>query len=553
MSLSAELKLPYEVCALLINRGHSDIAAAKKYLRPRLENLLDASAMLGMMSAVDRLERAVAEKELILIHGDYDVDGMCSTTLLTTVLRWYGANVTPFIPRRLEDGYDLSDAGVRAAIAAGAKLVITCDCGTGARDPVAALKAHGIDVIVTDHHLPSPAGVPDCVAVLNPRQVGCPYPDKDLAGVGVAFKLALQLTRRLGHSERRVHGMLDLVALATIADIAPLRGENRILARNGLRLMRETRNVGLRALLRSSGVVDKPVTAGRVGFVVAPRLNAVGRLGHALRGVELLLSESEHDANAIARELEEMNRRRQDIDRLTLETARTMLADQRLPCGVVLASDEWHSGVVGIVASRVVEETGRPAVLIAVTDGIGKGSARSIPAFDLHAGLGECADLFVRYGGHRSAAGITIKPENIPEFARRFDAVVRSRVADEDFNPEVRIDLELNLLNADLDAIEKLQRHFEPFGHSNPGPVYLARSVVVSRQCRKIGESGLRFCVTAGHGTGRRDLDVITWTMLARQEELVEGCSIDMVFRLERDDWNGHTRLQARLLDFRSS
>lgn len=504
-----------------------------------------------MGPAVDRIEHAIRHGELILVHGDYDVDGICSTTLLTRVLRDYGARVLPFIPKRLTDGYDLGDAGVQAALECGARVVVTCDCGTSAANAVTRLSAEGVDVIVTDHHLPPPSGVPTCTAVLNPRQKGCTYPDKDLAGVGVAFKLAQQLARRLGGPDNAVLRLLDLVALATIADIAPLRGENRILTRMGLRLMRETQNVGLRALLRSTGLIDKPITSGRIGYILAPRLNAVGRLGHAMRGVELLMAETEAAANVIARELEELNRRRQDIDRLTLDSARAMLqrAPDRHLAGIVLASEEWHPGVIGIVASRIVEEMGRPTVLIAISDGVGKGSGRSIPPFDLHGGLGECAHLLVKYGGHRAAAGITIRPEMIAEFALHFDQVVRSQVSEEDFIPDIRVDMELDLRHTDLDSVERLQKHFEPFGPSNPGPVYAAYGVEVVRAPRKVGESGLRFRVRSG----TTELDALGWSLFPRKDEVIPGKRLDIVFRLERDEWNGGNRLQARVLDFRGA
>src|SRR5215218_3176411 len=383
-SLCDELLLPEPICRLLAARGHVPAESAKRYLRPP-EQLLD----LGR--AVDRLVRAVRDGETILVHGDYDVDGISSTTLLTKAFRTLGAKVVPFIPRRITDGYDLTEAGVRAAQEAGATVVVTCDCGTSAVAPVQTLQAAGIDVIISDHHLPG-GDLPNAYAILNPKRPGCGSEDKDLAAVGVAFKLALAVTRALGGNENFVFGMLDLVALATIADIAPLRGENRVFARYGLKMLGETKNLGLRALIRAAGLDGKPLTAGRVGYILAPRLNAVGRLGHALRGVELLLATSEHEANSIARELEELNARRQEIDRATLEQARqrVLALDLDETFGIVLAAEGWHPGVIGIVASRIVEEFGRPTILIALDGEEGKGSGRSISRFDLHAGIGGC-------------------------------------------------------------------------------------------------------------------------------------------------------------------
>jgi single-stranded-DNA-specific exonuclease len=342
--------------------------------------------------------------------------------------------------------------------------------------------------------------------------------------------------------------MLDLVALATVADIAPLRGENRVFTRYGLRLLAETRNVGLRALIRSSGLEGKQLTAGRIGFILAPRLNAVGRLGLAIRGVELLMCEDEHEALRIARELEEINRRRQEIDRATLVEAREMLAHPSLQdsFGLVLAREGWHAGVIGIVASRIVEETGKPTLLIAVTGNEGKGSGRSIPAFDLHGALSGCRDLLLRFGGHRAAAGITIAKDRIPEFAHCFDAAARAVLRPEDLAPEVRIDLELGLEEI-TPELESLLRHFEPYGIGNPGPTLLARGVRLSGAPRIVGQDGLKIRLATPSG----GLDALGWGMAPRIGEL-RGTPIDVVFRLEREEWNGESRLQARLVDFRS-
>src|SRR5207237_2655764 len=366
-ALAEALSLPEIVCRLLLIRGYVTADEAKSFLRPKLDRLHDPLSFLSMNKAVERLTRAVREKELVFIHGDYDVDGICSTTILTRVIRGLGGQAIPFIPRRIEDGYDLSDAGVNAALAAGAKVLVTCDCGTGAVGPIARLCRSGVDVIVTDHHLPS-GELPDCLSILNPKRPGCGYPDKDLAAVAVTWKLSLALTRALEANENFVWAMLDLVALATVADVAPLRGENRVFVRYGLKMLADTRNIGMRALLRAAGLDGRQLTAGRIGFILAPRLNAAGRLGHAIRGVELLLTENEHEANVIARELEELNHRRQEIDHTTLEQARerVLAMDLEEQYSLVLADDTWHPGVVGIVASRLVEAFGRPTVLIAL-------------------------------------------------------------------------------------------------------------------------------------------------------------------------------------------
>jgi single-stranded-DNA-specific exonuclease len=342
--------------------------------------------------------------------------------------------------------------------------------------------------------------------------------------------------------------MLDLVALATIADVAPLRGENRVLTRYGLRLLNETHNIGLRALMHASGVDTKPLTAGRVGFILAPRLNAAGRLGHAMRGVELLLARDEHEANVIARELEELNRRRQGEDQRTVERAREMVAalDLEATSGLVLAQEGWHPGVIGIAASRIVEEFGRPTILIAVDGAEGKGSGRSISAFDLHAALGETRDLLLRYGGHRAAAGLTIARDRVDEFATRFNAVARAQLDPEDLVPELHIDLEVSLDDV-TPNLEALLRHLEPCGIGNPAPVLLARQVRLATPPEIVGRTGLKLRLARN----RSDFIVIGWDMGPRATELSMSQPFDVAFRLERDEWNGEWRLQGKLADFR--
>jgi len=545
--LQEELRLPAAICRLLATRGLGAPDDAKAYLRPRLEQLHDPDCLADLDRAVARLVRALREDETILVHGDYDVDGICSTTLTVRTIAALGGRATAFIPRRLEDGYDLTAAGVRAAREAGATLVVTCDCGTSAFGPIAELQAAGIDVIVSDHHLPG-GPLPPAFAILNPKRPECTSPDKDLAAVGVAFKLALALTRAVGGNENLVYGMLDLVALATIADVAPLRGENRVLVRYGLKLLNDAQRPGLRAMIRAAGLERKPLTSGRVGFILAPRLNAAGRLGSALRGVELLMAPSEQIANPIARELEELNAKRQELDRETLERARALVQQMDLSTtyGIVVAEQGWHPGVIGIVASRIVEEFGRPTVLVALDGDEGKGSGRSIGPFDLHSGLRECSDLLLRFGGHRAAAGVTIAANRVAEFAARFNAVAATRLTPDDLVPELRVDLELPIEHAD-EELEALLRHMEPCGIGNPSPLFMARGITVGAPPRVVGKDGLKLLL---HSNGR-ELVALGWGMGPRARELEAGAVIDIAYRLERDEWNGESRLQARLADFR--
>ncbi|MFP4624227.1 MAG: single-stranded-DNA-specific exonuclease RecJ, partial [Gemmatimonadota bacterium] len=399
--LAGELRLPEPLCRLLVARGHDAPGAARAFLRPSLDMLHDPRLLAGVDRAVDRIRAAIRSGETILVHGDYDVDGMCAAALYTRVLRRMGATVVPFVPHRVHDGYDLGPGGVRRASEVGAGLILTADCGIVAHDAVEAARQVGIDVIVTDHHTPG-STLPDAVAVVNPRRHDCRYPDPSLSGTGVAYKLSLALARSAGVPDEEVHYFLDLVALATVADVMPLRGENRVMTRIGLRVLGESRNAGLRALVHSSGLAGKPLSAGHLSHVLAPRLNAVGRLEDAATGLRLLLS-GDGDADALAAGLEEVNARRKAVDREILEQAIELLDgyDADRDRAVVLARAGWHPGVIGIVASRVVERLHRPAVLISIPEGggVARGSARSIPGFDLLEAVRACGEHLERFGG----------------------------------------------------------------------------------------------------------------------------------------------------------
>jgi len=540
------LLLPEPVCRLLVSRGHADPELAKRFLRPRLEHLAEPESMYDLPRAVSRIADAVRAQETILVHGDYDVDGMSSTALMVRVLQGLGAqHVFAFVPNRLTDGYDLGPAGVAEARRVGASLVVTCDCGTSAHAPVAELMADGVDVIITDHHLPG-GPLPAAYAICNPRRPECLSVDKDLAAVGVAYKIALALCDAFGVSRALAQRQLDLVALATIADVAPLRGENRVLVRYGLKLLSESAHPGLRALIRSSGLEGKPLTAGRVGFVLAPRLNAAGRIADARLGLSLLLAEREDEANIIARELEELNRARQELDKRVLDDAMRQLdePEMRDRVGFVLSREGWHAGVIGIVASRVVEATARPAVLVAVADGVGKGSGRSIGAFDLHSALSGCAAHFQRFGGHRAAAGLTMDAAKLPAFREQFDEVARARLSADDLIPELRVDLDVPL---DIvgEELEKLVRHFEPFGIGNPAPLFRARGAQLACAPRKIGSDGVRLSFDTTEGS----LEAIGWGMAPRMPQMAVGRAMDLAFRLDRDEYRGQSRLQLKLAD----
>jgi single-stranded-DNA-specific exonuclease len=554
-AVAAELRLPATLCRVLAQRGYVTADDVRSFMKPRLADLHDPLLLADADRAVERIVRAVRGGERILVHGDYDVDGICAAALFTRVLRSLGADVEPFVPHRMTDGYDLGHAGVRRAAEVGATLILTGDCGVVALDAVAQAAAAGIEVIVTDHHTPGDC-LPAAVAIINPNRADCTYPERGLAGAGVAFKLCEALVAALGGDRDALFWHLDLVALATIADLAPLRGENRILTHYGLRVLRQTRCAGLRALMQHSGVdADRPITAGQVSHTLAPRINAVGRLGAASRGVRLLLTDDPAEADALAAEMEEENRTRQAVDRRMLDEAVAMLEasfDRARDFGVVLSSPEWHPGVIGIVASRVVERVHRPVILIAEDRGTGRGrgSGRSIPAFHLYEGVHACAPLLERYGGHRQAAGLDVRLERIDALRESFNEHARAALSETDLVPELAYDLEIGLAEA-TPELHAMLRHCGPFGLGNPQPVFVVRGAVADGGAKEVG-SGQHVKLVLAQGAAR--LPAIGFRLAARLRGLdLAAAPFDAAFQLQEETWNGRTQLQARLLDVRPS
>ena len=543
-ALASELRIPEALAAILVQRGLAEPAHAKAFLRPDLDGLTDPHRFAGMPAALDLVVRAVRDRRTILVHGDYDVDGQCGAAMLTRILRSAGATVEAFVPHRIRDGYDFGPAGLAAAQRVGAGLIITCDCGITAVSAVAAARAAGIDVIVTDHHLPGEE-LPPANAVLDPRRPDCQSEDKHLCGAGVAFKLAQALVQVLGLSPNLPLHFLDYVALATIADVVPLVGENRILARYGLKMLADSRWVGLRALVEAAGLAQRPLRAAHVGFIIAPRLNAAGRIGDANDGLRLLLTEDPKEAAALARELETINARRQEMDQLILDEAietveKTLHATD---AAIVLGSDTWHPGVIGIVASRLVERYGRPTFLVGWEPGgeLGRGSGRSISGFDLHGALQRVGSHLEKYGGHTMAAGFTIRRDRFEDFRVAFLAVAGELLTPEELAPSQRIDLELSLDKVSPD-LERLMRHLEPCGAGNPAPVFGVRNARAVG-ARRVGTNHLRFTLDDGNAVlpaiGFRWADAVPEDWLTNP--------LDVAFRLERDDWQGRVTIQARV------
>ena len=522
-ALAGALGISWVTASVLVRRGYGDPGAARAFLAAEPPRH-DAELLGDTAAACDRIRAAIAAGERICVHGDYDVDGICATALAVTSLRELGANVDWHLPSRFDEGYGLAGQTIERLAEEGCALVLTVDCGITAVEEVARAKALGLDVIVTDHHRPGET-LPDCpIVATRPSR----YPFPELCGTGVAYKL-------LGALGADVDKHLDLVALATIADVVPLLDENRALASAGLRALARTQKPGLQALMRAAHVDPAIVDTGSVGFRLAPRINAAGRLGHPAAALELLLTDDREEASRLASRLEELNRERQQVEERILREAVAQVgswteAEQRRRAYVV-AGETWHEGVIGIVASRLVERFNRPVVMIAGGEELWKGSGRSVPAFDLHGGLAACSDSLERFGGHRAAAGLTIRPENVEEFARSFAAHAEEHLVEEDLRPVTYVDAVLPPKTVPtLELCEELAK-LAPFGMGNPEVTLLAESCEL-RDLATVGEGKhLRFRVRAG--------GAIAFGLGAQLERFQADSRFDVAFRLQANHWNG--------------
>lgn len=482
--ISRALNISPLISQVLINRGIDTPEAASQFLSPRLSDLPSPFLMKDMHRAVERVLAALARRERICICGDYDADGITATALLVLFLKEAGGDVQFYVPSRIEEGYGLNRAAIGAFAASGVHLIITVDCGMSDAEEIAYAAARGIDVIVTDHHEPPEQPAP-AYAILNPKQATCEYPFKGLAGVGVAFKLIMALRRRMReqglwpNGEPNLRKYLDMVAIGTIADVMPMIGENRVLVKNGLEVIAEGERPGIRALKKVCGIGPGPVTATMVGYRLAPRMNASGRIADAGASVRLLLTQDEQEAAALARSIDEENTRRQQIERIILSQARTMVQNHaEIPHALVLFSEDWHPGVVGLCASRLSDEYNRPVILIAVDRdrNEGRGSARSVEGFDLYGAIRQCRNLLEDFGGHKDAAGLTVSLVNLEAFRNAFTEIVRRECADKDFSSVLTIDAEVPLEYLSEDVLEELEA-LAPFGSCNPEPVFCTQAI----------------------------------------------------------------------------
>jgi len=533
--LSTEINVPEVIARVLVLRGINDYDKAKAYFRPTVDQLHDPFLMDGMELAVSRIGQAINTREKMLVFGDYDVDGTNGAAMLYLFLKEVGADVRFYIPDRIKEGYGISHAGIDRAHEESVTLFLSVDCGITAVEQVEYARTLGVEVIICDHHEAGET-LPNAYAVLDPIKPGDQYPYKYLCGCGVGFKLIHGLAKRLD-KESLLPRYFDFVALASTADIVSLTGENRVLVKLGMQLINSNPRPGIKALIESAGITPGKINAGQIVFVLAPRINAVGRLGDAMRAVRLLTSTEAGEAQQLAQVLEEENRNRRKIDEDTFlqaqELAESML-DVETDAALVLHQEHWHPGVVGIVASRMVEKYYKPSIMMATVDGVAKGSARSVSGFDIYEALKRCEDKIIQFGGHKYAAGLTVEISRLDEFRDAFNAVVGELMTEEMKMPEIRVDTEVNFTEI-TPRVVRLLNEFSPFGPGNMRPIFHARNLEVFGQPRVVGKNHLRLRVrqngmvidAIGFGLG----DLIDKVPAGRKD-------LECVFSVEENDWN---------------
>jgi len=547
-SLAAALAVPPLVAALLISRGYEDETHARRFLSPCLEDLHDPHLLKGMDAAIARIKAAVGKNEKILIWGDYDVDGTTGTTLLRKALVCLGARTSFHIPNRFTEGYGLNIEYLAKAFADGVKLVITVDCGIRSFEPLLWAKENGLDVIVTDHHLSDPErGAPPAVAVVNPNQDGCPYPDKQLAGVGVALKIAQALLGE-GCDPRVMSEFLEIAAIGTVADVMKLTGENRSIVTLGLRELSRSRNPGLRALMEVADC-NSEMTSLHIGFRIAPRINAAGRMDVARHVVDLLESPDVASARKFATILDSRNRERQKVQQEITERALLEAAQFSEKHFVVVGGDGWHRGVIGLAASKIAEKLNRPAIVLSIENGIAHGSARTVGNFHVLDALTDCADIFDQFGGHAAAAGMQIRSDRIDVLRERLNACAEKMMAGSAYASELLIDAVVTPATLGLELVDHISC-LEPFGAGNTKPVFLTRELNVKRDPLVMKERHLKFDLADPAG---KRLEAVWWDGVERSkgQTFRPGSNIEVAYTLEANTWQGRKRLQLVVEDLR--
>jgi single-stranded-DNA-specific exonuclease len=551
-ALARELGIEPMLGRLLAIRGLSDPDAASRFLRPALAHLHDPMRLADMPAAVERLLAAIARRERIAIHGDYDVDGITSTVILRRSLEMLGGEVVHFIPHRLRDGYGLQSEAVERLHAEGVRVIVSVDCGIRSLSAARRARELGLDLIITDHHQPD-AILPPALAVINPKRPDCAYPDKNLAGVGVALKLVQAICSRFGR-EKWFPAFLKMAAIGTLADVVPLVGENRVIAKLGLDMLsRGPHKIGLRALIEASGLAGKAIDSYHVAFMIAPRVNAAGRMSTPDIAARLLLAADEsleEEARALADQLNVENlRRREEEQQVVAEARRRIETDPDVGAQSVLvvAQEGWHRGVIGIVASKLVEVFHRPAVVMSIEGGVAHGSCRSIPAFDMLAALESCAPLFERFGGHRAAAGFSMEAARVGELRHMLSAHADTLLGPDDLKPRLRVDGPLTFRGLGGELVAQLGQ-LAPFGAGNPRPSFQASAVEVVDGPRRLKDRHLKMALRQSGRVFR----AIAWRGAEHEDMLVANRgAVDLVFGLDQNDYKGESYLELSVLDAR--
>jgi len=527
-----ELGISKILAQILINRGIHTLEEAEKFLQADLKYLLDPYSFSDMHGAVELIKKAARNRQKIMIFGDYDVDGLTAITLLKNTLAKIGIDATHYIPHRIKEGYGLNKNTLHFAKQKGVKLLVTVDCGTNNNEQIKELRGSGIEVIVTDHHEPLDKETHcSASAVINPKIKNASYKYRDLSGVGVAYKLCQALTGKLLRED------LDLVCLGTIADVCPLTGENHIMVKEGLLNLSKTRRPGLKALVESSGIRDKKITSGFVGYILGPRINASGRMDTAETSLSLLMSDNQEEAQRLAKIIETHNRQRQKTENKILEEAQDLI-DKEINFKehkiIVIAKENWHQGVLGIVASKLADRFYRPTIVISLTEDLCKGSGRSIKSFHLFQALTECKEFLKTFGGHSHAVGFIITKDNIEGFRKKINNLAKEKLLLEDLLPSLDIDMELSLSDLNEKIIQEFQA-LEPFGMGNPEPLFYTRNLKLKDQPQVLGRDTIKFWVSDGQVT----TEAIGFGMASFKENLITAQSFDLVYSPKLDTWQG--------------
>ncbi len=552
--IRTDLNLHPALCRLLALRGIQDYNSAKAFFRPELSMLHDPFLMHGMQETVARIDRAGAAQEKIMVYGDYDVDGTTAVSLVYAFLQKYFSTdpdqVSFYIPNRYREGYGISYEGIDQAAAEGRNLIIALDCGIKAVEKAAYAKSKNIDLIICDHHLPG-AVLPDAYAILNPKQEGCNYPYKELSGCGIGFKLITALTRHWNLPEESCLQFLDLVVTSIAADIVPMTGENRVLAYYGLQCVNNAPSTAIKAL-KAVAALQRDLTISDVVFIIAPRINAAGRMDEAGKVVRFFIEKDEERAKALAEALHSHNYDRKETDRQITGEALAILdrqsKEERL-YSTVLYQPHWHKGVIGIVASRLIEHYYRPTIVLTKSNGKITGSARSVQGFNIYEAIHACREYLENYGGHYFAAGLTLVPENLHAFREKFESVIRETIPQRSLYPEIAIDAEISI--ADIKpSFYKIIQQLEPFGPQNLRPVFISRNLQDTKgYSRVLKEQHLK--ITAADG--RQFISGIAFNMADKYELVKNGARFDLVYTIEENEWNGKTALQLQVLDIKPS